>query len=110
MSLASWTKVEAEAARMSRGDLKSIAARSNIDEFVWKAPHLETDVGKQPIDANAMAAMQAFAEEKWTPDLVDHWLSKPKDFLPGTSMFFDGIANENERRDLIGFLLIESRK
>ena len=56
------------------------------------------------------AAMQAFAEEKWTPDLVDHWLSKPKDFLPGTSMFFDGIANENERRDLIGFLLIESRK
>jgi cytochrome c2 len=30
--------------------------------------------------------------------------------MPGTAMFFDGIANEDDRRDLIGFLLIETRK
>ena len=55
-------------------------------------------------------ALKAFAEEKWTPELIDHWLQKPKEFLPGNGMFFDGIAKEDDRRDLIGWLLIETRK
>ena len=54
--------------------------------------------------------MKAWTEDHWTPELIDHWLSKPKDFMPGTAMFFDGIAKEDDRRDLIAFLLIESRK
>ncbi|MDP3736949.1 MAG: cytochrome c family protein [Hyphomonadaceae bacterium] len=55
-------------------------------------------------------AMKAWTENQWTPELVDHWLQKPKDFMPGTAMFFDGIAKEEDRRDLIAFLLIETRK
>ena len=55
-------------------------------------------------------ALKAFAAEKWTPELIDHWLQKPKKFLPGNGMFFDGIAKEDDRRDLIGWLLIETRK
>src|SRR5690348_13285293 len=33
--------------------------------------------------------------EKWTPELVDQWLQKPADFIPGTSMFFNGIKKED---------------
>ena len=49
MTLASWNQVEAEAERMVGKDLRAVAARANAGEFVWKAPHLEADVGKQPI-------------------------------------------------------------
>jgi cytochrome c len=55
-------------------------------------------------------ALKAYAEERWTPEHIDHWLQKPKDFLPGTAMFFNGIDDPIARRDVIGYLLIESRK
>jgi cytochrome c len=55
-------------------------------------------------------ALQAFTEERWTPELVDQWLANPKTFLPGNSMFFDGLAKEEDRRNLIAWLLIETRK
>jgi glucose-6-phosphate isomerase len=64
MTLASWKRVEAEAERIGAHRLQEIAARGNAGEFVWSAPHLEADVGKQPIDAGAMAAMQAVADER----------------------------------------------
>jgi cytochrome c len=48
--------------------------------------------------------------EQWTPELVDQWLQKPSGFLPGNAMFFNGITKENMRRDLIAYLLIETRK
>src|SRR6185312_13750289 len=46
MTLASWSQVEAEARRIAGTDLRTIAARANIEDFVWRAPHLEADVAK----------------------------------------------------------------
>jgi cytochrome c len=46
----------------------------------------------------------------WTPELVDQWLLAPQGFVPGTGMFFNGIKSPEERRDLISYLLIESRR
>ena len=54
--------------------------------------------------------LAAFKEERWTPDLVDHWLSNPGTFLPGNGMFFNGIGKPEDRRDVIAYLLIETRK
>jgi cytochrome c len=54
-------------------------------------------------------ALADFAEAHWTPELIDHWLANPKTFLPGNGMFFDGIANEQDRRDIIAYLLIHTR-
>ena len=56
------------------------------------------------------AAVKNAPYDKWTPELVDQWLQKPSDFLPGTSMFFNGLAKEDQRRNLIAYLLIETRK
>ena len=37
-------------------------------------------------------------------------LLAPQGFVPGTGMFFNGIKSPEERRDLISYLLIESRR
>lgn len=55
-------------------------------------------------------ALKNFEHPMWTPELVDQWLLAPQGFVPGTGMFFNGLKNPEERRDLIGYLLIESRK
>ena len=55
-------------------------------------------------------ALTAYAEESWTPELVDHWLANPKTFVPGNGMFFNGIGKPDDRRDVIAYLLIETRK
>jgi len=55
-------------------------------------------------------ALKAFAEEQWTPELIDQWLQSPDSFVPGTAMRFNGIPDEMERRDLIAHLLIASRQ
>jgi cytochrome c len=55
-------------------------------------------------------ALADWPEEVWRPDLLEQWLEKPKDFLPGSSMFFNGIDDADDRRDVIAFLLIETRR
>jgi cytochrome c len=55
-------------------------------------------------------AMATFKPDKWTPELIDEWLTKPQTFLPGTSMTFNGFAKPEDRRDIIAWLLIGTRQ
>ena len=76
-------------------------------------PNLHGVFDRPPATArkfNYSAVLKDFDAERWTPELVDQWLRQPKKFLPGNAMFFDGIAEEKDRRDLIAWLLIETRK
>ena len=41
----------------------------------------------------------------WTPRALDAWLAQPARFLPGNRMTFAGVMNENDRNDLIAYLL-----
>ncbi len=50
------------------------------------------------------------ANFQWTPDKLDHWLANPKEFLPGNNMTFAGIANEQQRQNLIAYLMVETAK
>lgn len=54
-------------------------------------------------------ALKNISLERWTPEEIDKWLISPKGYLPGSSMFFNGIDNPEARRDVIAFLLIETR-
>ena len=40
----------------------------------------------------------------WTYDDLDHFLTKPKDFMPGTKMSFAGIKESADRANVIIFL------
>jgi cytochrome c len=42
----------------------------------------------------------------WDADHLDQWLTKPKDFIPGTKMTFQGLPDANDRRDLIAYLKV----
>ncbi|MBI1358665.1 MAG: glucose-6-phosphate isomerase [Alphaproteobacteria bacterium] len=92
MAPATWTRVETEARRLGALDLRTVAQRSDLDSFIWRAPHLEADVAKQPIDAGAMSAMLAFARER---DLAGH-IEK---------LFAGGIVNASENRPALHWAL-----
>ncbi len=40
----------------------------------------------------------------WTVEDLNHFLTKPKDFVPGTKMGFGGLKKEQQRVDLIAYL------
>ena len=44
----------------------------------------------------------------WDAEHIDHWLTKPKDFLPGTKMTFAGLPDPKDRTDLIAYLKVET--
>ena len=45
----------------------------------------------------------------WDADHLDHWLTNPREFLPGNRMAFIGIRDEAQRRNLIAYLMIETK-
>lgn len=44
----------------------------------------------------------------WDADHLDHWLANPQTALPGNRMAFAGVRNEDQRRDVIAFLMVET--
>ena len=48
------------------------------------------------------------ADFVWTPDKLNEWLVKPKEFLPGTIMNFNGLPKEADRINLIAYLIVET--
>ena len=52
-------------------------------------------------------AMQA-ADFVWTPRALDAWLAQPGRFLPGNRMTFGGVASQQNRDDLIAYLLVKT--
>lgn len=92
MTLASWTQVKAEAARISSLALRAIADRADMAPCIWSAPHLEVDVAKQPIDAAVMSAMMAMAAERGLETRI-------------RALFAGDIVNASERRPALHWAL-----
>lgn len=44
----------------------------------------------------------------WTPEQLDAWLADPRGFLPGNRMTFLGVRDEQDRRDVIAYLMVET--
>lgn len=70
-------------------------------------PNLWDVVGRPVASAAGYAysdALQGKSEETWTYDNLDVFLTKPKDWAPGTKMSFAGISKPEQRADLIAHL------
>jgi cytochrome c len=50
------------------------------------------------------SALQKKKGGKWTPALLNQWLTNPQAFAPGTKMTFAGFPSEKERADVISYL------
>jgi len=53
---------------------------------------------------NYSPALEKFKGQPWTYDALNHWLFKPSEYAPGTRMTFAGIANNQQRADVIAYL------
>lgn len=57
-------------------------------------------------DFTYSSALQEKADEGlvWTPEELDAFLTKPRDYLPGTKMSFAGLRRDTDREDVIAYL------
>ncbi len=77
------------------------------DGPVMIGPALHGFFGQEAGRSDAFAYSPALAEAEfvWTPRALDAWLAQPARFLPGNRMTFAGVFNQDDRDDLIAWLL-----
>ncbi len=45
----------------------------------------------------------------WTPETLDRWLKQPASLVLGTKMAFAGLSKDQDRADVIGYLLLATK-
>lgn len=70
----------------------------------------ERGPAKAPGYTGYSSALKSLGGDTWNPAQLEEWLEHPRVFLPNSNMFFNGIGDADERRDIIAYLMIESRK
>ena len=98
-------------ADLERGELLSLACAAchtfRAGESHNIGPNLHGVFGRRAGTAQGFAYTQALQDSGlvWTPRAVEAWLAEPARFVPGTSMAFTGFKAEQDRRDLLAYLL-----
>jgi glucose-6-phosphate isomerase len=64
MTVESFEAIRAEAARIAASPPGWAARRSDPSAFVWRAPRLEVDVSRQPLDDGALRALMRLGDER----------------------------------------------
>jgi cytochrome c len=70
-------------------------------------PNLHNVVGRKIASVegfNYSPALKAKAEEVWSYENLNHWLTNPQAFASGTTMAFPGLPDAQQRADVIMFL------
>lgn len=49
-------------------------------------------------------ALKRMHDKSWTVDRLDEWLKNPGAYAPGTTMFFGGLLDPQDRADVIAYL------
>ncbi|HEY3148390.1 MAG TPA: cytochrome c family protein [Dongiaceae bacterium] len=74
-------------------------------------PHLWGVIGRNHAEVQDFAysdAMKQFAGKPWTFEDLDKFLTKPKDYAPGTKMSFPGLPKAEDRAALLRWLREQS--
>jgi cytochrome c len=83
-------------------DLTS-AAGNRVGPALWGV--VERQLGSVPGYAYSPAMVEhGQAGETWTLDRLDAFLTSPAETVPGTKMGFGGIADADDRADLLAYL------
>jgi len=72
-------------------------------------PELNGIVDNEAGSVEGFKYSKAFMEKKaeglvWTEDNLESYLTKPKDFIPGTKMSFAGLRKEDDIENVIAYL------
>ena len=73
-------------------------------------PNLHGLFGRQAGSVEGFAYSDAVkaAGFAWDSERLEHWLENPRSFLPGNRMAFAGVRDEQQRHNLIAYLMVES--
>jgi cytochrome c len=70
-------------------------------------PNLYGIVGAKHAHAegfNYSAALRGMADKPWTYEALNAWIANPRAYAPGNRMSYSGLANTQQRADLIAYL------
>lgn len=69
-------------------------------------PHLHAIVGREQSVVSEYAYSSAFAElaAAWTPEELNGFLENPSEWVPGTKMSYRGLADVEDRANIIAYL------
>lgn len=69
-------------------------------------PYLYGVVGREVDTAEGFTYSGALEEvvQVWTPEELDHFITAPRDYAPGTSMTYTGMDNPETRANIIAYL------
>ncbi len=69
-------------------------------------PHLFSvvDRAKAAVEGFGYSAVLTGLGGNWTPEDLNAFLTKPKEYAPGTKMGFNGLKSEKDRANLIAYL------
>jgi cytochrome c len=102
---------ELAGADVARGELLGLACaachRFREHEGTLIGPHLQGVFGRKAASIEGFdysAALRA-SGLVWTPRSLEAWLADPAGFVEGTTMAFTGYRSEEDRRNLIAYLL-----
>lgn len=75
-------------------------------------PNLHTVVNRTKASAPGFQYSEAMKGKggNWNVEDINHFITKPKDFVPGTKMAFMGLAKEQDRANVIAYLISEGKK
>jgi cytochrome c len=60
--------------------------------------------GSGSIEGFHYSAANKSADITWTPEVLDKYLSAPREVVPGTIMTYAGLKDDTKRADLIAYL------
>ena len=71
-------------------------------------PNLYGVFGRKVASKADYAYSAALSAKSWSWDAehLDGWLKSPRTYVPGTKMSFYGVPDDQDRRDLIGYLKV----
>lgn len=77
-----------------------------LDGTNGTGPHLDGVFGRAvgAVDGFAYSGPMVALGGEWTPDVLNAFLEKPKDVVPGTKMSFSGLGKIQDRANLIAYL------
>jgi cytochrome c len=99
------------AADLKRGELLSLACQACHTLRAGQAPIIGPNLygmfGRQIATVPDFKYSDALlgADLVWTPRALEAWLAEPQRFIVGNNMAFSGFNGDNDRRDVIAFLL-----
>ncbi|NRA98369.1 MAG: cytochrome c family protein [Rhodobacteraceae bacterium] len=93
-------------ASAGEGLWRQCQACHKLDGTDGVGPHLNGVVGRDiaAIDGFGYSSALADLDGAWTPEELNAFLEKPRDYAPGTAMSYNGMRDIEDRADLIKYL------